>query len=159
MLEELPGYIYLLSQMGGKPLCIEDETHAAAFTTCPSSTSRDMVDAELGMITLSDGSEIEGLTLSNGWCFRFVDELPVFDSSVNEVALYDSEAQWFLIGDDVAGSTIIVDRPEESTIYVYNKYHEVVYSTHMIGASNEIPLPSGGYIMFIGHTGDTVTLG
>ena len=46
--------------------------------------------------------------------------------------------------------------PDDAVIYVYNKYHEVVYSTHMTGASDLIPLPSGGYIMFAGLTGESI---
>ena len=51
----------------------------------------------------------------------------------------------------MAGTTIIADYPENAVIYVYNKYHEVVYSTHMLNASGNIPLPSEGYIMFAGE--------
>lgn len=61
-------------------------------------------------------------------------------------------------GDDVAGNTITADRPENAVIYVYNKYHEVVYSTHMRNADGNIPLPSGGYIMFAGLDGESVLI-
>jgi len=158
MMDELPGYVYLLTTGYGRPLQIVDETEASAFTTIPSSVNRDLIDAELISQDLSDGTSVTMLALTLGMNCRFVDELPVFDSSVTEIALHDDEAQWFVIGDDMAGTTIPADYPEDSVIYVYNKYHEVVYSTHMRNASGIIPLPSEGYIMFAGLDGDSIVI-
>lgn len=159
MIDEFPGLVYLLLKgVGGRPLYIEDENFAISFTTMPCSSNRDLLDAQIGTDTLFDGTTIDTLSLTNGWCFRFVDELPTLDSSVTEIALYDNEAQWFVIGDDVAGSVLTVDRSSYSTIYVYNKYHEVVYSTNMLTSTNEIPLPAGGYIMFVGENGDHILI-
>ena len=156
MIDGLPGYIYALTGMGGRPLQIVDETHAVAFTTMPGSANRDMIDAEIINETLADGTSVAMFTTSMGLNYRFVDELPVFDNSITEVELHDDEPQWFVIGDEVAGSTITANCPDDAVIYVYNKYHEVVYSTHMTGASDLIPLPSGGYIMFAGLTGESI---
>ena len=158
MIDGLPGYIYAMTGMGGRPLQIADETHAVAFTTMPCSANRDLVDSELTSQTLSDGTEVTLFTTTMGLNYRFVDELPVFDSSIAEVALHDDEAQWFAIGVDMAGSTISADCPEDAAIYVYNKYHEVVYSTHMRNADGNIPLPEGGYIMFAGLDGESVSI-
>ena len=158
MMDELPGYVYLLATGYGRPLQIADETHAVAFTTMPCSLNRDLTDVELTSQTLSDGTSVAMLALTTGFNCRFVDELPVFDNSITEVALHDGEAQWFVIGDDMAGTTITADCPEDSVIYVYNKYHEVVYSTHMINANGIIPLPSEGYIMFAGLDGDSIVI-
>ena len=158
MMDELPGYVYLLAMGYSRPLQIVDETEALSFTTIPSSVNRDLVDAELISQDLSDGTSVTMLALTLGMNCRFVDELPVFDSSVTEIALHDDEAQWFVIGDDMAGTTITADCPEDSVIYVYNKYHEVVYSTHMRNASGIIPLPSEGYIMFAGLDGDSIVI-
>lgn len=158
MADELPGYIYVLAGMGGKPLKIADETHAVSFTTMPCSSNRDLLNAELTSKTLSDGTSRTVFATTTGIDYRFVDEIPVFDSSVTEVALHDDEAQWFVIGDEIAGSTITADCPEDAVIYVYNKYHEVVYSTHMRGASDIIPLPSEGFIMFAGLDGGSVSI-
>ena len=158
MMDELPGYVYLLATGYGRPLQIADETHAVSFTTMPCSLNRDLTDVELTSQTLSDGTSVTMLALTTGFNCRFVDELPVFDNSITEVALHDDEAQWFVIGDDMAGTTITADCPEDSVIYVYNKYHEVVYSTHMRNASGIIPLPSEGYIMFAGLDGDSIVI-
>lgn len=158
MMDELPGYVYLLATGYGRPLQIADEAHAVAFTTMPCSLNRDLTDVELTSQTLSDGTSVTMLAWTTGFNCRFVDELPVFDNSIVEVALHDGEAQWFVIGDDMAGTTITADCPEDSVIYVYNKYHEVVYSTHMINANGIIPLPSEGYIMFAGLDGDSIVI-
>ena len=158
MMDELPGYVYLLATGYGRPLQIADETHAVAFTTMPCSLNRDLTDARIISQDLSDGTSVTMLALTTGYNCRFVDELPVFDNSITEVALHDGEAQWFVIGDDMAGTTITADCPEDSVIYVYNKYHEVVYSTHMINANGIIPLPSEGYIMFAGLDGDSIVI-
>lgn len=158
MMDELPGYVYLLTIGYSRPLQIVDETEALSFTTIPSSVNRDLVDAELISQDLSDGTSVTMLALTTGMNCRFVDELPVFDNSVTEIALHDDEAQWFVIGDDMAGTVITADYPEDSVIYVYNKYHEVVYSTHMQGASGIIPLPSEGYIMFAGLDGGVISI-
>ena len=154
--EDLPGYVYVRTGRGGRPLKIMDETTAVSFTTLPCSSNRDMIDVKLSSYTFAPGANEQDFELSDGYKYRFVDELPVFDKSVSEVELRDDEAQWFTIGEDMAGGTIRVNRPENSSIYVYNKYQEVVYSTHMIGADEYIPLPSGGYIMFAGLTGSVV---
>lgn len=158
MLDELPGFVYSQTGLGGRVLKIEDGTRAVSFTTMPCSSNRDLVDIQLTSQTLSDGSSVTVLNASRGVDCRFVDELPVFDADVTEVSLHDEEAQWFMIGDDVAGSTITADCPEDSVIYVYNKYHEVVYSTHMLNASGSIPLPSEGYIMFAGLDGESILI-
>lgn len=158
MMDELPGYVYLLTTGYGRPLQIVDETEASAFTTMPCSINRDLADARIISQDLSDGTSVTMLALTTGFNCRFVDELPVFDNGIVEVALHDDEAQWFVIGDDMAGTTITADCPEDSVIYVYNKYHEVVYSTHMINANGIIPLPSEGYIMFAGLDGDSIVI-
>lgn len=158
MLDELPGYMYGFAGQGGRTLKIMDEMNVVSFTTMPCSSNRDLVDAQITNHTLSDGLEITEFKMSTGLNYRFVDELPVFNSDVTVVNLRDSEVQWFKIGDDMAESTIKVNAPENSAIYVYNKYHEVVYSTHMINSDGNIPLPSEGYIMFAGEDGGEICI-
>ena len=158
MLDELPGYICALTEQDGKLLQIIDETNAVAFTTMPSSSNRDLIDIQLASNKLSDETSITELSLTAGRNYRFVDELPTFTGDVTEISLQSDEPQWFVIGDDVAGSTIMADCPENAVIYVYNKYHEVVYSTHMLNSDGNIPLPSEGYIMFAGEDGGEICI-
>ena len=156
--ETLPGYLKFSAPGGfGDTLQIKDEKTAVSFTTMPSSANRDLIDLYLGHEKLNDGTEVNYVESIKGQKYRAIEDLPVFDSKISSVELTSGEAAWYKIGDDIAGSTISVERPEESCIYVYNKYFELVYSTHMHLKNENIPLPAGGYIVFIGETGGTVT--
>ena len=93
-----------------------------------------------------------------GSVYRSVDTLPEFTPDIRSVELKTNEASWYRIGDDMACRVISVERPENSNIYVYNKYFEPLYSTHVIGASYQIDLPEGGYLLFLGETGDSINI-
>jgi len=58
----------------------------------------------------------------------------------------------------MSGKSIVVERPDNSAVFVYNKFRELLYSTHIKDASNTIDLPPDGYIAFIGETGDSVKI-
>ena len=154
--DDMMGYISL-----GEPgkfsdlLKIDSSTKAVAFSTIPSSASRDIYDIFVEKEELKAGNEITSINATYGGKYCLVSELPMFDLSVKTVDLYTDEASWFRIGDDIAGGTLSVERPEKSNIYVYNKYNEVVYSTHM-HIDSDIPLPAGGYIVFLGETGGKI---
>ena len=158
MFDEIPGYLYAVTGKGGRPLQIIDATNAVAFTTMPSSSNRDLIDTKLTSNKLSDATSITELSLTSGLNYRFVDELPTFTGDITEINLRSDEPQWYVIGGDVAGTTITADCPRNAVIYVYNKYHEVVYSTHMLNADGLIPLPSEGYIMFAGEDGGEICI-
>ena len=155
--DDMMGYINI-----GKPgafgdlLKIESSTKAVAFSTVESSASRDIYDISVEKEKLEDGNEVTSVNVTTGNKYLLVSELPIFDNSVKSVDLYTEEASWYKIGDDISGGTLSVDRPENSNIYVYNKYSEMVYSTHM-HVDGDIPLPAGGYIVFLGETGDEIT--
>lgn len=68
------------------------------------------------------------------------------------------EAAWYRIGDDIADTSIILERPKNSAIYVYNKYKDIVYSSHVESSVSEISLPQGGYIVFLGETGGEIMM-
>lgn len=154
--DDMMGYISI-----GEPgkssdlLKIDSSNKAVAFSTIPSSASRDIYDISVEKEELKAGNEITSINATHGGKYRLVSELPILDLSVKTVDLYTDEASWFRIGDDIAGGTLSVDRPEKSNIYVYNKYNEVVYSTHM-HIDVDIPLPAGGYIAFLGETGGKI---
>ncbi len=144
--KEMPGYVYVsLGQWGTRVLKIEDSEHAVAFQTIPSSLNRDCVDVTL--VSDEDGMK---LSLSTGLEYISAKDIPVFDTSVNESELFTGKASWYRIGDDFANSSIKIDRPEKGQIYVYNKYGSAVYTTHVKDASDDIPLPADGYILFLG---------
>ncbi len=149
--EDLPGYLYIV---GTTLLKVEDENTAVVFTTVPSSANRDLFDISVRV----DGDGMK-LVASNG--FQYIPEsgIPEFDGSVKEIALKTGEAVWYRIGDSMANTTVtIASRSENSTVYVYNKFGEVVYTSHILDAADELPMPKGGKILFLGEDGGSIQL-
>lgn len=151
--DELDGYIV---DSLGMPYKMTDENKAEFFTSSPSSTTRDLRDIEIRDVSFADGTNGESVNVSTGCKYRFADELPELTKDISEINLNSDEARWYRIGADIGGGSITAERPENSVICVYNKYGELVYTTHMKDASAEIPLPADGYILFHGETGDSV---
>lgn len=158
MIEEVPGYMLVSSQGFGIPLKITGKDTAEAFVTIPDSISREQTDIKIEKVTLKDKACVEVLSLTSGNKYRFLDEVPELTSKVNEVALHSDEAGWYHIGDDVAGTKVTFTNPENSAIYVYNKYNEMIYSTHMKDWSGGVPLPKDGSIAFLGESGSSIKL-
>ncbi len=158
MIEETPGYLFMSSGGYGMLFKITGENTAEAFLTIPSSTSRDLFDIKVEEVVLKDGESYEVLSFSSGDRYRFLDELPEFTNDVREISLHSEDAGWYHIGDDMAGNMITLTRSDESTVYVYNKYGEMVYSTHMQDWTGGIPLPKDGYIVFLGEDGGKIEI-
>ena len=55
-------------------------------------------------------------------------------------------------------SLSIKERPENSAVYVYNKFGEVVYTSHITDMTDELPMPEGGLLLFLGGDGGTISL-
>lgn len=154
-----PGYLLVKSGIGiTLAEKMTDERHARFFTTIPSSANRDLYDIDVTDHTYADGTTSFYLGLSDGTRCRSVDTLPAFTAGISEIPLHSGEAAWYRIGNDMSGKSIIAERPEKSAIYVYNKFRELIYSTHMKGTTGVIDLPPDGYIVFIGETGDSVEI-
>ena len=152
MIEEAPGYLFKGSVAGTQSLHkITGMDTVEAFASIPSSASRDLTEFKMEEVRFDNGDSFEGITSSTGDKYRFLDNLPAFTKDISEVSLYGEQASWYRIGEDAAGKTITVDRPKESAVYVYNKYGEVLYSTHMKDWMGDIPLPKDGYILFVGE--------
>ena len=135
-----------------------DEHHALFFTSIPSTANRDLYDVEITEQTYADKTSAISLNLSDGTRCRSVDSLPVFTAEISEIPLHSSEAAWYRIGTDMDGKSIVVERPDNSAVFVYNKFRELLYSTHIKDASNTIDLPPDGYIAFTGETGGSVKI-
>lgn len=156
--EEFPGYILVKNSVGARAEKLTDEDHAVFFTSIPSSANRDLFDIEITRQTYADGTSAASLDLSDGARCRSVDSLPVFTADISEIPLHSSEAAWYRIGEDMSGKSIAVERPDNCAVLVYNKFRELLYSTHVKDAVNTIDLPPDGYIAFIGETGDSVKI-
>lgn len=153
MREDLPGYVLGVKSIGTALFKIQDAENAVAFNTLPDSANRDMMDIHIE----TEGDRVT-VTFSDGLSFITEEDVAVFDGSVKSIELKSREAKWFKISDNMANKTITVERPENSAIYVFNKYDEVVYTSHFVGASNDIPLPKDGKILFVGETGSVVNI-
>jgi hypothetical protein len=146
----MPGYALIGLTAGTRVVQMTDEDNLTFFQTVPSSSNRDLAEAHAN----EDGT----ISLSLGTSYRPVDSLPEFTSDIDAVKLKSNEASWYYIGKEMEYSTIIADCPENSAIYVYNKYFEPVYSSHNLNASDSIDLPAEGYIVFLGEDGGTVKI-
>lgn len=144
------GYIMVNMTMGVRILRIEDENTASFYTTIPGDASRDMFD----MTVNDDGTVV----CSNGYTVIPVEAQDKLTKDVSTVALKTEEGTWFGIDDSLANTSISVDRPENSAVYVYDKYGDVIYSSHMKDYGDSIPLPKGGYIVFLGEDGGNVNI-
>ncbi len=152
--EEYPGYVFVVNGMGTRLLKIADKENLVAFQTIPSSRSRDLVDAKI--VVVDNEMRIQ---LSNGSEFIPANDLPVFDGTQKEISLSSDRAKWYQIGDAVKNSEVqIAKRPEKSAVYVYNKFGEVVYSSHVVGITDVVPMPEGGKIVFLGESGGVVKI-
>lgn len=156
--EEFPGYILAKNSEGARAEKLTDEDHAVFFTSIPSSANRDLFDIEITRQTYADKTSADSLDLSNGARCRSVDSLPLFSADITEISLHSSEAAWYRIGEDMSGKSIVVEHPDNSSVFVYNKFRELLYSTHIKDAVDTVDLPPDGYIAFIGETGDRVEI-
>lgn len=136
--------------MVSRILKIVDENHLEAFTTIPSSGNRDIFD-----IYVDDAGAAHS---STDLAVVPVTDNESFTADVKEVSLTTEKAVWFNIDDSMANKNISLERPDNSAVYVYDKFGKVKYSTHMIDYGEVIHLPKDGYIMFIGETGDTIKI-
>ena len=158
LIEEMPGYLFIRLGSAGRLLKITGMDKAEAFLSIPSSESRDLCDLKMEKVRFENGDFFEGISLSVGQKYIFSDGFPEFTKDIREISLCSEEAGWYHIADDVAGTMITIDRPEESAVYVYNKYGEMVYSDHMQGWTSGIPLPKDGYIVYLGEDGGKITI-
>lgn len=152
------GYILTKNRGVIKAEKMSDEDHAGFFTSIPSSVNSNSFDIEITEKTYADGISAVSLDLSDGTRWRRADSLPVFTADVTEISLHSGEAAWYRIGEDMSGKSIAAERPDNSAVFVYNKFRELLYSTHIKDAINTIDLPPDGYIAFIGETGGSVKI-
>ncbi|MBR6469080.1 MAG: beta-lactamase family protein, partial [Lachnospiraceae bacterium] len=145
MCNEVPGYIFMITGQGSRLLKITDDAHAIAFQTIPSSSNRDIMDVTLK----KDGNTI---SLSTGTGTEYIcdDKIPEFHGASDEIKTSGDKAAWYKISDDIAGTSVsLSEMQKDSVIYVYNKYGDVVYTSHVKDAGDEVPMPKGGKIVFL----------
>lgn len=151
LIKNVPGYILVRISGVEKLLEITGRDTAETFLTIPSSETRDVFDLKIEEGVYENGDSFEEIRLSSGEKYKMFEGHSELTTDVTEISLHSEEASWYHIGNDMASKAITVERPEESAVYVYNKYGEMVYSTHMQDWTEDIPLPKDGYIVFLGE--------
>lgn len=146
---ELKGYVFLTSSDLDLLLRIEDGKHLISPNNIPSMASRDLMDITLG----SDENGRQTIKTSFGTEYILADDIPEFDTSVKYVEMNDNVA-WYSISDSIANTPLTVTRPENSAVIVFNKFDEVIYTSHNKDAGKVIPMPKDGKVLFLGQKGD-----
>lgn len=152
--DKMPGYC-LIDIMATRVLKIAGSDRLKPFQTIPGDVSRDLTDVTKEEVTLENGEKTTCFRTGLGISYRLVKDLPVFDSKVEEIDLVSEDPAWFKL---TGNGSIRVDRPENSVVNVYNKYGDLIRSTHMKNISEDIPLIKDGYILFAGETGGKILI-
>lgn len=48
---------------------------------------------------------------------------------------------------------------KKSAVIVFNKFDEMIYTSHVKDAGNVIPMPKGGRVLFLGQKGNGFQIG
>lgn len=86
------------------------------------------------------------------------DSIPYLTADIHEIALETGRAKWYKIG-GMDLKSVTLDIPEKAAVYIYDKFDKVVYSSYMNGCGNNVTLPESGKIVFIGESGEKVSIG
>ena len=149
MLEDT-GYIMIISSEGSLVLKITDGNNAVSFTTIPSDANRDIYD-----IYVDDKGIVSS---TRGLKYISLDECEMLTKDITGVDLKSGNAKWYSIDDSIANSDITIKRPDNSAVYVYDRFKEMIYSSHMLDCGDCASLPKGGYVVLLGEDGENVEL-
>lgn len=155
--ESFPGYV-ISETKGGIVEKIVNEDTACTFTTIPSSRNRDMHDVRFFDYTFADGTAVRAYQGDDEKYLRDISGLPTLTRDITGIRLTSGEASWYRIGADIGGSSITAERPEDSSIYVYDRFGKMVWNSFLQDIPPYIPLPSDGFIVFIGETGGSIDI-
>ena len=146
-----PGY--LIDRKGELNIMkITDETHAEAFTQIPCENGRDMNDIS---IQVKDGEiYLQAPYLD----MEFIHKSCVSELSceMKSVTTKKDKAAWYTLGEATKGMTLYFEKPENASIYVFDKFDKLIFSSYMLDWPDEIALPSDGRIAFIGDNDVTI---
>ncbi|MBQ5316808.1 MAG: beta-lactamase family protein [Oscillospiraceae bacterium] len=153
VVKELQGYVFLRSHGMDYLLKTADSKHLISPKDIPSSSSRDLINITLG----SDKNGRQTIKTTLGTEYIFADDIPEFDRSIKSVEITES-AKWYSVSDSMANTPVTVTRPDNSAIIVFNKFDEVIYTSHNKDAGARIPMPMGGKVLFLGEAGTVFTI-
>ena len=147
VINELHGYVFGVFMGGDQILKAQSAERLTSPNIIPSSSSRDPFD-----LNFKKEGNTTAVYFDSGISGIMDNSIPDFDESVKSVTIGEN-AEWYKISDSIANSSVTVTRPENSAIYVYNRFDEVIYTTHSINARPQIPMPRGGKVLFLGEPG------
>ena len=151
VIPEAEGFLTLGTCSGGK---IVDGGNAEPFTDIPSSANRDISSTAL---VHKNGCEYISRP-EQQQTYICEDDIPQLGSTDDQIRLNNGQASWYHIGKDIAGKTARIELPERSSVYVYDRFDRMVYSSFMKDRGSFVPLPADGKIVFIGQDGGNIKL-
>lgn len=129
---------------------IVDENHAEPFALF-----RDTSNIEL---TSKDGVEYADIK-NIGVLYASESILQPFpDKTTTYTMDKKREACWFSVPEKESKSQVVIESDDNAAVYVYNKYHEVIYTTYVLNGNHTVILPEGGIIAFIGEKGSKMKI-
>ncbi|MBR3734352.1 MAG: hypothetical protein IKN07_00575, partial [Lachnospiraceae bacterium] len=149
VIDELDGYAFLTGRGVDFLMEMADGEHLISPKNMPSSSSRDLMDVTVG--TDENGRTV--IDTSTGQRYVSADGIPELGISDTSVELKET-AGWYDISDNLANTPLTIERPENSAVIVFNRFDEMIYSSHVKDAGNVIPTPKGGRVLFLGQSGD-----
>lgn len=137
-----------------KTVSFTNENKAEGFVLIPGEAGRELTDFEVftenGCEYLRTGDQAMMLVSE--------DSIPGLTADIHEIALETGRAKWYKIG-EMGLKSVTLDIPEKAAVYIYDKFDNVVYSSYMKGYGNNVTLPESGKIVFIGESGEKVSIG
>ena len=150
------GYVYGLAPDRSVQFtaAVRDSRNALGFIEMPGSGGSNLKD-----VRMEEHGGHEVLHLTN-YALSYAEEsaIPDFSAELREIALETGHAKWYNIG-KMGGTSLTLDIPAHASVYVYDEYDKVVYSSFMKNCGSEITLPVNGKIVFIGESGVKVSIG
>lgn len=130
-----------------------DADHAGYETILPGEMFRDISNIRMETV---DGKEY--LCLDDLDC-RYISEkcIPVFSEDITSAELKSGEACWYKL-EGAKDMTLSLDIPENASVYVFDSYKNLKYSSYMTDYGNKVPLPENGMIVFAGESGSRITV-
>lgn len=150
VLDDISGYI----DCGGRSMKLTGKDSARAFLQVPGSSSRDQLSID---IKNTDGVDYISVVGDNA-IYMKEDGMKVLSEESLEVDTESDKVSWFVLGDEIVNRTILLDRTEKTSVYIYDDYDNMIYSSYMKGYGEHIPLPEKGKIAIIGESGEHVSI-
>ncbi|WP_167956113.1 serine hydrolase domain-containing protein [Anaerosporobacter faecicola] len=129
---------------------ILDATHAQ-----DAGMNRDMKDIQF---VTKEG--IEYMTVGNS-AYYYIPQEELKEYTGEDLSWKAKESntvQWYSIGEDAVGKQKYIVVDGKGALYLYNRYHNLQYTTFMKNGGNTVVIPEGGTMVLVGEQGATIQL-